>query len=200
MGRESAVQTAKIIQLTEQMHMLTVAMFVLGLLQLFGALLQVALARAGCDRGARRPIAKGIYKDQYGLAATVKVRGQQREKRFPPDTSIKTIKKWQGDTKAALRKLRPKIGRGRSRATSSDISPADADADLRRMGETSRALVRKFGPRNRHTIQTLEIDTVLSRWLEAGLSRTRSSTVARPSRRSGRAWTGRRLRTRSARP
>ena len=35
---------------------------------------------------ARRRIGKGIYSDQYGLAATVKVRGQQREKRFPRDT------------------------------------------------------------------------------------------------------------------
>ena len=120
---------------------------------------------------ARRRIAKGIYKDQYGLAATVKVRGQQREKRFPPDTSIKTIKNWQGDTKAALAQAPPGDWpgdvRGRRRAVS-----RRAHARCR---PTTNVLTHlalwcaEFGPRNRHTIETLEIDTVLSRWLDAGL-------------------------------
>ena len=34
--------------------------------------------------------------------------------------------------------------------------------------------VAEFGPRNRHTIQTIEINTVLSRWMNAGLA---ASTV-----------------------
>jgi hypothetical protein len=49
----------------------------------------------------RKRIAKGIYRDQWGLAAIVKVRGQQREKRFPPDTSLKTVKDWRDETKVA---------------------------------------------------------------------------------------------------
>ena len=38
------------------------------------------------DRPTRRRtrVAEGVYKDRYGLAATVKVHGVQREIRFPP--------------------------------------------------------------------------------------------------------------------
>ena len=41
------------------------------------------------SRGRRTRVAEGVYKDRYGLAATVKVHGVQREIRFPPDTSLK---------------------------------------------------------------------------------------------------------------
>jgi integrase len=137
---------------------------------------------------ARRRVGKGIYADKYGLAATVKVRGQQREKRFPRDTSIKTIKNWQGDTKAALRKLRPKIGRG----------TLAADVERYLAGRTQMPTYdervahlalwcTEFGPRNRHTIETLEIDTVLSRWLDAGL---RPSTVRNRRTALQALWTG----------
>ena len=61
---------------------------------------------------ARTRIGVGIYRDAYGLAATVKAGGVQREKRFPPDTSVKTMKAWQGETRVALRKLNPRAGRG----------------------------------------------------------------------------------------
>ena len=45
-------------------------------------------------QGARRRtrVAEGVYKDRYGFAATVKVRGVQRELRFPPETPVKTIR------------------------------------------------------------------------------------------------------------
>ena len=58
----------------------------------------------------RRRIAKGIYHDKYGLAATVKVNNVQREKRFPPDTPIKKMRPWQDETRASLR-TRPKEAR-----------------------------------------------------------------------------------------
>lgn len=58
-------------------------------------------------RGKRIRLAKGIYRDKTGIAATVAVgtgpAKQQREKRYPPDTPLKTIKQWQADTAAVLR-------------------------------------------------------------------------------------------------
>ena len=59
------------------------------------------------QKGARkrRRIAKGIYSDRYGVAATVKVNGCQRERRFPRGTPIKTIRRWQDETRAALHTL-----------------------------------------------------------------------------------------------
>lgn len=47
-------------------------------------------------------IATGIYQDQYGRAATVKVGRVQREQRFPPDAPIDRLQAWQVRTRAEL--------------------------------------------------------------------------------------------------
>ena len=59
------------------------------------------------DRPTRRRtrVAEGIYKDRWGLAATVKVHGVQREIRFPPGTSLKTIRARRDELRASLRTL-----------------------------------------------------------------------------------------------
>ena len=57
------------------------------------------------SRGRRTRVAEGVYKDRYGLAATVKVHGVQREIRFPPDTSLKTIRARRDELRASLRTL-----------------------------------------------------------------------------------------------
>lgn len=62
------------------------------------------------DKGPRRRrtrVAEGIYKDQYGLATTVKVNGIQREMRFPAGTSLKAIRKERDELKASLRRQPP---------------------------------------------------------------------------------------------
>ena len=55
----------------------------------------------------RTRIALGVYRDQWGLSATVKVDGKQREQRFPKDTSLRTIRAWQDQMRVALRSIRP---------------------------------------------------------------------------------------------
>jgi site-specific recombinase XerD len=54
----------------------------------------------------RKRMAKGVYRDRYGLSATVKVgtgsNARQREKQFPFDTPLRDIKAWQGDTRSDL--------------------------------------------------------------------------------------------------
>lgn len=50
----------------------------------------------------RTRLAEGIYADQYGIAATVKVGRDQREQRFPPDTPIRTMEAWRARTRAEL--------------------------------------------------------------------------------------------------
>ncbi len=50
-------------------------------------------------------IAEGVYKDRYGLAATVKVNGIQRELRFPPGTPLRTIRARRDELRASLRTL-----------------------------------------------------------------------------------------------
>ena len=58
-------------------------------------------ARNG-SRKRRKRVSEGIYEDQYGLAATVKVKGRQQEVRFPPGTSLRTIQAERTRMKAAM--------------------------------------------------------------------------------------------------
>ena len=50
-------------------------------------------------------VSEGVYRDRYGLAATVKVNGIQREQRFPRETGIRTIQAWRTQTRASLQNL-----------------------------------------------------------------------------------------------
>ncbi len=52
-------------------------------------------------------VAQGIYKDRWGLSATVKVNGIQREIRFDPGTPLKTIRAKRDEMRASLRTLPP---------------------------------------------------------------------------------------------
>ena len=57
------------------------------------------------SRGRRTRVAEGVYKDRWGLAATVKVHGVQREIRFPPGTPLKTIRARRDELRVSLRTL-----------------------------------------------------------------------------------------------
>ena len=50
-------------------------------------------------------VSEGVYRDRYGLAATVKVNGIQRERRFPRETGMRTIQVWRTQTRASLQNL-----------------------------------------------------------------------------------------------
>ena len=59
-------------------------------------------SRSASQRRVRVRVAEGVYKDRYGLAATVKVRGVQREMRFPRGTSLRTIRERRDELRARL--------------------------------------------------------------------------------------------------
>ena len=123
----------------------------------------------------RTRIGKGIYRDQYGIAATVKAGGVQREKRYPHDTPLKTIKSWQGETRVNLQKLAPRAGRGTFAADADRYLLGVASMPTYKEREKHVAIwAAEFGPRLAHTITTPDIDAILARWLSAGLS---ASTV-----------------------
>jgi hypothetical protein len=50
----------------------------------------------------RKRIAKGVYRDRYGLSVGSGPAAKQREKRFPFDNPLRDIKAWQGDTRSEL--------------------------------------------------------------------------------------------------
>ncbi len=62
-------------------------------------------ARPDSQSRHRVRVAQGIYRDRWGLAATVKVNGVQREIRFPPGTLLKTIRARRDELRASLRTL-----------------------------------------------------------------------------------------------
>jgi hypothetical protein len=57
--------------------------------------------------GRRTRIGEGVYQDAYGLAATVKVRGVQRERRFPLGTPLDHVQSWRIQMRAVLDADRP---------------------------------------------------------------------------------------------
>ena len=63
-------------------------------------------ARAS-QKGAKKRVrvSKGVYRDRWGLAATVKVNGMQRERRFPRGTPLRTIQGWRDEMRGNLRTL-----------------------------------------------------------------------------------------------
>jgi len=123
------------------------------------------------ERGKRIRIAKGIYRDAYGLAAVAKAGDLRREKRYPSDASLKTIKAWQNETRVALRKLRPGVTRGTFAADAEQyLQGVAAMPTYKERKKHIELWIAEFGQRARYTITTTEIDAVLSRWLQAGLA------------------------------
>jgi hypothetical protein len=55
--------------------------------------------------GRRLRIGRCVYRDATGIAATVHVGLETRERRFEPETDRDTIKRWQDTTRAELRKF-----------------------------------------------------------------------------------------------
>lgn len=66
-------------------------------------------------KSRRRRIAKGVYRDRYGLSAVVKVgtgqNSKQREKRFAFDTQLRDIRVWQDATRVELQGSLRRVGR-----------------------------------------------------------------------------------------
>lgn len=108
-------------------------------------------------RGKRLRLAKGIYRDKSGIAATVAIgtgaAKQQREKRYPCETPLKDMKQWQLDTAAELREDIGVAKRGTLRADAKRYlalvahlkNPSgvrsEVDAWVARLGSTHRAQI-----------------------------------------------------------
>lgn len=111
----------------------------------------------------RTKIAEGIWKDAKGLSGIVKARGIQRERRFPPATSLRTIEDWRQRERVRLKDAKPRGGRG---SLASDI-----DRYLDTLGdrpalkkERTRQLEwwrERFGTRRREDLDAAMIQTAL---------------------------------------
>lgn len=123
----------------------------------------------------RTRVAEGVYADQWGLAATVKVGTTQREARFPTGQSLDFIQAWRARTRADLledreaRDQRPEAG-----TVAADI-PAYLRTIAARVSVKSdrshiRAWIPALGTIPRHQLRLPQVQAVLDRWRDAGLS------------------------------
>ena len=117
----------------------------------------------------RRRIARGVYRDQWGVSATVKVAGTQREKRFPSGTPLRDIRRWQGEMRVALRAAAPSRPSGSFKADADRyLAGVRAMPTYRERERTIHLWVAEFGARRRASITTEEVALVLQRWEQLG--------------------------------
>lgn len=126
----------------------------------------------------RTRLAEGIYRDQCGLAATVKVHGRPKWCRFPADTDLDVVKRWRIQARADLDRDRP---------DPDDTTPAPVRGTFRidvprwlleikgRVGyKSDRSHINAWLPLIGHLLRSNIKDTHVKRakatWQDAGLS------------------------------
>ena len=123
-------------------------------------------------------VAPGIYKlddASYRVVAHAgnsRVDQRRKEKRFPLNTNLRAMKRWQEDTRAAFRRDGLRVQR--------DTLAADIPRFMRIMNQRLarpdhrdhevRSWLGKFGDRRRHTIETEEVRQQAIEWEGDGLA------------------------------
>ena len=122
----------------------------------------------------RRRIARGVYRDRWGVSATVKVDGTQREKRFPIGTALQKIRDWQGEMRVALRASVRRGPRGSFKADAIRYLAGVRGMPSYRERERDIGFwIAEFGERRRDSITTKEMVSVLQRWNRRAVPRPR---------------------------
>ncbi len=114
-------------------------------------------------------VGRGVYRDRWGLSATVKVDGTQREKRFPAGTALRTIRAWQDQMRVALRAVTPRRPRGSFETDATGyLATMQRMASYRERERNIGLWTAEFGSRRRDSITTDEIATVMHGWEQQG--------------------------------
>lgn len=122
----------------------------------------------------RTRVIEGVYQDRYGLAACVKLRGVQREKRFAADTPLEILESWRIQTRADLDSESPQD----PRAVAGSLQRDGLAFLKRKQGRVSYAADRShlkawfatFGHRSRRTITRDELERQIALWRSGGVS------------------------------
>jgi integrase len=126
----------------------------------------------------RTRIAEGVYSDTFGVSATVKVGGVQREQRFPRDTSPDLLQAWRAQTRAELLEARDEQADDPTPETPGTFA-ADAERYLKGIAHRVsykadrihlRAWLPHLGPQSRHRIRSTAIQGIVHGWDRAGVS------------------------------
>lgn len=124
-------------------------------------------------RGKRLRLAKGIYRDKSGIAATVAIgtgpAKQQREKRYPHGTPLKEMKQWQADTAAELREDVGVAKRGTLKADATRyLKLAQYLKNWSGVRSEVRAWTALYGSLHRSQIKPSHVLEARVRWLAEG--------------------------------
>lgn len=121
--------------------------------------------------GKRKRIGVGIYRDTRGLAATVKVGSQQREKRFPKGTDPAVIRAWQEKERTKLRAKRPHVDRGPLAQDAARYLKLVAHLASKKARKVEvMAWVAELAGKHRNEVKPAHVYAARSKWLGAGLS------------------------------
>lgn len=124
-------------------------------------------------------IARGVYRDQYGQAATVKVGRIQREQRFPKDEPVDRMQAWQVRTRAELTEDRDETAtidepipeRG---TFASDLPRRLKQIESRASYKSDRSHLSAWlpfvGPMKRTAIRPSHVRAAFSAWITDGKS------------------------------
>lgn len=122
--------------------------------------------------GKRRRVAAGVYDDRTGRAGVVRVGVWTKEKRFPPNTPIATIREWQDRTRERL------AGSGQPKVARRGSFAADVDTYLELVKHLAgwvslraelRAWVKALGDVVRYRIDAHDVLRVRNEWLAVGV-------------------------------
>lgn len=124
--------------------------------------------------GKRQKIAVGVYRDNYGLAASVKVGKATKEKRYPFGADMREIKAWRESTKVKLRAHTPTVIRGTFASDAARylrlVRGALGKATFKSRRSEVRAWSLAFGKATARLITAQTIMEAVSDWRAAGTS------------------------------
>lgn len=124
--------------------------------------------------GTRTRIAEGVYKDNLGLAASVKVGHKTKEKRFPFGTDLRVIKAWRESARVKLRPHALLVIRGTFSAEAQrylrTVKGSLDPATFKGRRSEIRAWTKQCGAERVHRIDQSTILAAIGEWRSDGRS------------------------------
>lgn len=122
-----------------------------------------------------RRLPPGIYEDRHGFRAVVAIAAGRKEKRFPPATSLKEIKRWRNAMRVKLERLYPQkragaVKRGTFTADVTRYLKTLAIATWQSRRSELRAWCKRVGRLPRSRVTTDHVRAAIKAWTDADVA------------------------------
>lgn len=120
-------------------------------------------------RGTRTRIAPGIFEDQYGRSAIVKVQGKLQEKRYAPGTALVEMEAWRRAQVSAM----PRVPRGQltlAGAIDTYLKTVTSMPSFKGRRADAEAWAPRFGHRSIASLESIELAGQINDWIVAGVA------------------------------